>query len=35
MLEKLMEIKIDMSDVSVLYLKMEEPERTYLSPFLP
>ena len=30
-----MEIKIDMNDVSVLYLKMEGDKGAFPSPFLP
>ena len=30
-----MEIKIDMNDISVLYLKMDVAKGAFLSPFLP
>ena len=35
MLEKLIEMKIDMNDVSVLYLKMEGAKAAFLFPSLP
>ena len=35
MLEKLIEMKIDLNDFSVLYLKMEGAKAAFLSPFIP